>query len=187
MHQVVRHAAVERMVTLLGPWDVTSDDILNYKAPDTQPFSDYQQGTEDMQTANPINLKGIDHVVLRARDFDGLISFYTDVMGCRLERISPNYGIAQLRAGHSLVDIVDVDGRLGQVGGHPPDHAAENMDHFCLQISPWNAEAIIDHLRSHDVEVGNVERRYGAQGNGPSLYIKDPEGNGLELKGIEAT
>ena len=80
-----------------------------------------------MKQANPINLAGIDHVVLRARDFEGLIEFYTDVIGCGLERVSPSYGIAQLRAGQSLVDIVDVSGRLGQMGGTAPDHQAESQ------------------------------------------------------------
>ena len=136
-----------------------------------------------MQEANPINIAGIDHVVLRARDFAELISFYTEVLGCRLERISPDYGIAQLRAGQSLIDIVDTNGKLGRSGGDAPNHNAENMDHFCLQIAPWDSEQIGDHLRAHGVEVGTVESRYGALGNGPSIYIKDPEGNGVELKG----
>ena len=137
-----------------------------------------------MKRSNPINLTGIDHVVLRARDFEGLIEFYTDVIGCGLERVSPNYGIAQLRAGQSLVDIVDASGRLGQMGGKAPDHQAENMDHFCLQVSPWKEEQILEHLAAHDVEFGVVEQRYGAKGNGPSVYIKDVEGNSLELKGV---
>ncbi len=137
-----------------------------------------------MKKANPINIKGIDHVVLRARDFQKLVDFYVDVLGCRIERAAASYGLVQMRAGHCLVDIVDVQGRLGQEGGNPPDHEAQNMDHFCLQISPWNEEAIIAHLETHGVEVGEVESRYGARGNGPSLYIKDPEGNSLELKGV---
>ncbi len=137
-----------------------------------------------MKTANPINLTGIDHIVLRARDFEGLIEFYVAVLGCKLERTLPAYGLAQLRAGRSLIDIVDVNGRLGQSAGNPPDHSATNMDHFCMQVSPWAEEAITAHLRQHGVEVGNVETRYGAGGSGPSLYIKDPEGNNVELKSV---
>lgn len=137
-----------------------------------------------METANPINVNGIDHVVLRARDFESLISFYTDIIGCKLERVSTDYGIAQLRAGNSLVDIVDLTGRLGQMGGDAPDHRASNMDHFALQIRPWNETAIIEHLKSHSVVHGDIEQRYGARGNGPSIYLQDPEGNHLELKGV---
>ena len=139
-----------------------------------------------MEQPNPLNPVGIDHVVLRARDFEALINFYTQIIGCRLERLSPDYGIAQLRAGRSLVDIVDADGKLGHLGGDAPNHAAENMDHFCLQISPWNEAAIVEHLEANGIEVGEVQRRYGARGNGPSLYIKDVEGNSLELKGLES-
>ncbi len=107
-----------------------------------------------------------------------------EVLGCKLERESSFYGLAQLRAGRSLIDIVDVNGQLGQSVSNPPDHSATNMDHFCVQVNPWDEAAIAGHLRLHGVEVGEAETRYGADGSGPSLYIKDPEGNNVELKGM---
>lgn len=136
-----------------------------------------------MQTANPINLTHIDHVVIRARDMQAMVAFYRDVLGCRLERGPGELGLAQLRAGASLIDLVDVAGSLGRQGGGPPDHAAPNMDHVCFQVEPWDVEAIESHLRRHGVEPGPVERRYGAAGMGPSIYLRDPEGNTVELKG----
>jgi catechol 2,3-dioxygenase-like lactoylglutathione lyase family enzyme len=136
-----------------------------------------------MKKANPINIQVIDHVVLRAKDLGKMISFYSEVLGCRLERGPGESGLAQLRAGHSLIDLVAVDGPLGRKGGRAPDQAAPNMDHLCLQVRPWNPEAVVAHLREQGVEVGEIVDRYGASGNGPSLYIKDPEGNTVELKG----
>lgn len=133
--------------------------------------------------ANPINIKLIDHVVIRARDLDEMLAFYSDVLGCRLERGPGDLGLAQLRAGDSLIDLVDVDSDLGRDGGNPPDRNAPNMDHVCLQVQPWNIDAIRAHLEHHGVEVGEVASRYGAEGQGPSLYISDPEGNRIELKG----
>lgn len=136
-----------------------------------------------MSQQHPINIRAIDHVVLRAADLKKMVGFYRDVLGCRLERGPGEIGLAQLRAGSSLIDIVDVAGPLGGESGSVPEPAVSNMDHFCVQIEPWNVEAIRAHLDRHGVESGDPVMRYGALGNGPSLYIKDPEGNRVELKG----
>ena len=136
-----------------------------------------------MTKANPINIRVIDHVVLRVIDLETMIAFYSDVLGCRLERGPGEAGLAQLRAGESLIDLVDANGPIGRKAGRAPDHQAPNMDHLCLQITPWSADAIQVHLKDHGVDVGEIVNPYGALGIGPSLYIKDPEGNTVELKG----
>lgn len=136
-----------------------------------------------MKEAIPINVCAIDHVVIRAVDLDKMIRFYADVLGCRLERGPGDLGLAQLRAGHSLIDLVDINGKLGN-GGTVPDPKVANMDHLCLQIRPWNEAVIREHLQRNGISVGSVVTRYGAKGNGPSLYLDDPEGNTVELKGV---
>ncbi len=132
---------------------------------------------------HPINIRLIDHVVIRVEDLDTMIDFYCRVLGCRLERGPGELKLAQLRAGESLIDLVDARGRLGRESGGLPDHSAANMDHVCLQLQPWDVDAILAHLREHEVDVGDVADRYGALGSGPSVYLKDPEGNMVELKG----
>ncbi len=136
-----------------------------------------------MNQEHPINIRLIDHVVIRVRNLVRMIDFYCDVLGCRLERGPGKNGLAQLRAGDSLIDLVDAAGPPGRQSGGRLHHEVGNMDHVCLQVQPWDADAISNHLKKHDVEVGDVVTRYGALGSGPSLYIKDPEGNGVELKG----
>jgi len=64
-----------------------------------------------------------------------------------------------------------------------PGVAGHNMDHLCLRVDPFDAEAIIIHLEAHGVVPGEVVERSGADGIGPSMYIHDPEGNMVELKG----
>jgi len=128
-------------------------------------------------------VQGIDHVVLRVVDVEGVIRFYQDVLGCAVERRKDDLGLIQLRAGRSLIDLVDVNGELGQKGGTAPGAEARNMDHFCLRIDPFDEAQIRAHLRAHGVEAGELATRYGAEGDGPSLYIQDPEGNTVELKG----
>ena len=136
-----------------------------------------------MSTPNPVNIRLIDHVVLRARDPAALLEFYQRVLGCALEKEQRKIGLYQLRAGNSLIDIVDVDGELGRHFARPPATDAPNMDHFCVQVEPWDAEAIRAHLGDHGIDAGEVVQRYGALGTGPSIYIRDPEGNTVELKG----
>ncbi len=135
---------------------------------------------------HPLNIRVIDHVVIRARDPEALMTFYGEVLGCALEKEQAGIGLYQLRAGASLIDIVAVDGELGRNFPRPPADDAPNMDHFCVQVEPWDADAILAHLRAHGVEAGEVVRRYGALGYGPSIYVTDPEGNTVELKGPPA-
>jgi glyoxylase I family protein len=100
-----------------------------------------------------------------------------------VERDRPDIGLVQLRAGRSMIDLVPVDGKIGRMGGAAPASEGRNMDHFCLRVEPWDGEAIRAFLAAHGAEPGPVEQRIGAEGEGPSIYLKDPEGNVVELKG----
>ena len=131
-----------------------------------------------------IPIVGIDHVVLRVSDLDAALGFYRDLLGLPIEReLPPEIGLVQLRAGAALVDLVPIDGAIGRMGGAPAGREGRNMDHFCVQVEPFDESAIRSHLESHGVEVGEVATRYGAKGEGPSLYVRDPDGNTVELKG----
>jgi len=131
-----------------------------------------------------ILIKGLDHVVIRAQDAETMIEFYCDLLGCVVERrSSPELGIVQLRAGDSLIDIVAVDSEIGRMGGAAPGKEGQNMDHFCVRLEPFKEEAICEHLARYGVVGSKLETRYGAEGNGPSIYILDPERNTVELKG----
>ncbi len=131
----------------------------------------------------PFHLRQLDHVVLRVRDVAAMRRFYCDVLGCMPEKDQPGIGLYQLRAGDSLIDLVDVSGKLGRQGGAAPGAEARNMDHFCLAIAGYDEAAIIAHLKAHGARVGDAGMRYGAEGEGPSVYMFDPEGNVVELKG----
>lgn len=128
-------------------------------------------------------IKHIDHIVLRVADVDAMIEFYEAVLGCTLEKVQEPLGLYQLRAGDALIDLVSVDGALGRAGGAAPGREGRNLDHFCLRIEPFDGKALISHLEARGIDAGQIESRYGAEGQGPSLYIKDPEGNVIELKG----
>ena len=130
-----------------------------------------------------LDITGIDHIVLRARDGEGLVRFYTEVLGLTVERRQDAIGLVQLRAGRNLIDIVPVNGKLGRMGGAAPGVEGRNLDHFCLNIRDFDIDQVKAHLDSHGVALGEEGLRYGAGGEGLSIYLKDPEGNGVELRG----
>lgn len=128
-------------------------------------------------------LLDIDHLVLRVVDLKTMLNFYCGALGCTIERRRDDIGLVQLRAGSALIDLVPVDGKLGRAGGSPPGREGRNLDHFCLRVEPFDEKAMRLQLARHGYEAGPVEQRYGAEGEGPSIYATDPEGNVVELKG----
>jgi catechol 2,3-dioxygenase-like lactoylglutathione lyase family enzyme len=106
------------------------------------------------------------------------VGFYCDVLNATVQRRNPKGTLTQLRAGSCQIDISPVP------AGQPlPDQDNGNMGHFCIRIEPWDAAALITHLNKNGVKTDKVESRFGADGRGPSLYIQDPDGNTIELKG----
>lgn len=134
-------------------------------------------------TTAALTILGIDHLVLRVRDMDRMIGFYCNVLGCTIEKRQEKLGLIHLRAGSSLIDLVDIAGELGRMGGAAPGREGRNLDHFALRVARLDADSLRAHLARHGVEMGDVKARYGAEGEGPSVYIQDPEGNVIELKG----
>jgi glyoxylase I family protein len=127
----------------------------------------------DKLDAMTFHVERIDHVVIRARDVPAMVRFYEQALGFQVERRLERIGLVQLRAGASLLDLV------------PAERAtdAPNMDHLCFRIEPFDRDAIVTRLAPFGISVGETVERYGAEGNGPSVYFHDPEGNQIELKG----
>jgi catechol 2,3-dioxygenase-like lactoylglutathione lyase family enzyme len=131
----------------------------------------------------PFRVKGLDHVVLRVADLPRALAFYREVIGATVEREQASIGLTQLRIGGSLIDLVPIDGQLGRLGGAGPGREGRNLDHFAIQVAPFDDAAIRAHLLAHAIEITDSGPRYGAEGEGPSIYLADPDGNTVELKG----
>ena len=126
----------------------------------------------------------IDHVVFRVSNLERSVAFYESVLGCKVAKRRDELGLVHLRAGSSMIDLVSVDGKLGQAGGRAPARVGRNMDHLCLRIEPFDEATLLAHLMQHAVEVrGPASDNFGAEGVGLSLYFSDPDGNVIELKG----
>jgi glyoxylase I family protein len=127
----------------------------------------------------PFRVGEIDHVVLRCADRERALKFYVEILGLSEERRIEKIGLIQLRAGRSMIDLVPA-----------PEKAAEpgrNVDHLCLGVASAEFDAMLGYLRERGVEmVGEPGTRYGAHGMGLSVYVRDPEGNVIELKQMPA-
>ncbi|HDS1767787.1 VOC family protein [Pseudomonas putida] len=131
----------------------------------------------------PFTIKQIDHLVLRVRDLPRSVAFYTELLGCTVSRVREDLGMVHLATGAAMIDLVTLDGPLGQPGGAAPGVEGRNLHHFCLRIEPFDEAALTAYLEAAGVKVEPAEKRYGAEGEGLSLYCYDPDGNQVELKG----
>jgi glyoxylase I family protein len=130
-----------------------------------------------------LEIRQIDHLVLRVRDLAAMEAFYCGVLGATVERRRPDLGMLHLRAGTGQIDLIALDGQLGRTGGAAPGREGRNVDHFCLRVEPFDVDSIVAHLKANGVAVGEIKPRFGAGGMGVSIYLTDPEGNAVELKG----
>jgi glyoxylase I family protein len=130
-----------------------------------------------------LTVAGIDHVVLRVKDAEAALAFYRGVLGCPVEKRNDVIGLIHLRAGDSLIDLVPLDGKLGAAGGAAPGVEGRNVDHICLRLKDYDPVAVMAHLDAHGVAYEAPASRYGAGGEAASIYLRDPDGNGLELRG----
>ena len=132
--------------------------------------------------SHPIAIQGFDHIVLRVQDKARMLAFYCGVLGLSVDKEQEKIGLTHIRAGRQMIDLITLDGVLGKLGGAGPGEEGRNLDHFALQVRPFDEAAIRAHLAANDVEIIDEGQRYGADGDGLSFYIRDPEGNTVELK-----
>jgi catechol 2,3-dioxygenase-like lactoylglutathione lyase family enzyme len=125
-----------------------------------------------------IRVTGLDHVVLRTKQIDRVLAFYRDVLGCPVERTIEPLGLYQLRAGGALVDVIDSNVWTAAEAGP----GESKYDHFCLAVAADRPEDVTAVLDAAGIEHGDPAERYGATGNGTSIYAIDPDGRTVELK-----
>jgi catechol 2,3-dioxygenase-like lactoylglutathione lyase family enzyme len=130
-----------------------------------------------------VEIEALDHVVLRVADLERTLAFYCGALGCTIAKRRDDLGLIHLRAGSAMIDLLPLDGMLGRKGGAAPGTEGRNVDHVALRLKQFDPDALRAHLAAHGIEMGDVAERFGAEGNGPSVYLTDPDGNMVELKG----
>jgi catechol 2,3-dioxygenase-like lactoylglutathione lyase family enzyme len=120
-----------------------------------------------------VRITGLDHVVLRCADVERSLAWYTDVLGLPAERAE------EWRRGEVFFPSVRIDaGTILDLFPAAPE--GTNVDHFCVVIEPTDLDAA---ARSGTFDVvDGPATRWGAQGDGTSLYVRDPDGNVVELR-----
>lgn len=134
-----------------------------------------------MSATPPFELRAIDHVVLIVDDLDRAMEWYADVIGATEEKSLRQFGMVQLRAGASMIDLVDAGSENGK-WARPAVDGGRNMDHLCLEIGPVTKKAMEAHLVRHGLKIEEEGMRGGAKGEGYSWYIRDPWDHQIELK-----
>ena len=118
-----------------------------------------------------VKVVGIDHIVVNSTDIERALSWYADALG--LEPMN----VDEWRRGDVYFPSVRVNaGTI--IDLFPAERTGENVNHFCLVIEPEDLDA----LASQFPDSRRVDRNFGAQGYGASLYVTDPDGNTIELK-----
>ena len=130
-----------------------------------------------------VKIVEMDHIVLRCRDVDASLRFYNEVLGMEILRLDDfkagnvRFPSARLNA-DTIIDFFPSPDQppIGKDG-------IKNQDHFCMVIEPQDMEALKSQCMSLGIEVQQGPgTRWGAHGNGTSLYIYDPDDNVVELR-----
>jgi len=130
-----------------------------------------------------VKIREMDHIVLRVRDVEKSLHFYTEVLGLQPERI------AQFKAGEVRFPSVRLnDDTIIDLFPSPDMEplartAPRNQDHFCMVIEPTNMDQLKREFQAMGIEIqAGPGPRWGAHGNGTSLYVYDPDDNVVELR-----
>jgi catechol 2,3-dioxygenase-like lactoylglutathione lyase family enzyme len=120
-----------------------------------------------------LRVTGLDHVVLNVADVERSLAFYCDELGLAPERVD------EWRRGEILFPSVRIDAST-IIDLLAAPRTGENADHLCLVVEPVDLEAVKTSGRFTVVD--GPATRFGARGNGTSLYVQDPDGNTVELR-----
>jgi catechol 2,3-dioxygenase-like lactoylglutathione lyase family enzyme len=134
-------------------------------------------------TSVKLKIVEMDHIVIRVKDVEKAIEFYTEVLGLTPMRVeeyragSVPFPCARIN-GDTIIDLFPFPDQ------EPVGEGPRNMDHYCLVIEPTDLAHLADHLRERGVTVvsDGPAQRSGARGMGESIYIRDWEGNNIELR-----
>lgn len=125
-----------------------------------------------------MEIAAIDHLVLTVRDLDASIDFYTRVLGMR--ELVFGEGRRALVFGRQKLNLHAADAPFSPHAAQPVPGAVD----LCLLVTTPMPD-VLSELAAHGVpvEAGPVERT-GAQGCLLSVYVRDPDGNLIELSNL---
>jgi len=120
-----------------------------------------------------LHVVALDHVVLNVADVERSLAFYCGELGLVPERVD------EWRRGEVFFPSVRIDAHT-IIDLLAAPRTGENSDHLCLVVEPTDLDAVKASGRFEVVD--GPATRFGARGDGTSLYVKDPVGNTVELR-----
>jgi catechol 2,3-dioxygenase-like lactoylglutathione lyase family enzyme len=123
--------------------------------------------------------KGFDHIALVTRNLAAMKKFYTEGLGLPLEnegKSKAGYHVTTLRAGDSVLDLFEA------TPTNPAPSANLSEEHFCLRATGSSIYDVIATLKRKGLEPTQAEVNSGAGGKGLSTFVRDPDGNKIEIK-----
>lgn len=129
-----------------------------------------------------VRITGMDHIVLRVKNVEESLRFYSDVLGLKPERVDlwrqgeVPFPSARIND-DTIIDLLATgQAPIGKDG-------LRNQDHFCMVIESMDMHDLKAKFESIGVEIqGGPGKRWGAHGDGISLYLYDPDYNVIELR-----
>jgi len=140
------------------------------------------QGQTSVQSQALVKITEMDHIVLRNKDVEVSLRFYTEVLGLQAERVD-EWRAGEVRFPSARINadtIIDFFGTDQEPIGKEGD---KNQDHYCMVIEPTDMEELKSKFEAMGVEIqAGPGKRWGSHGDGISLYIYDPDDNVVELR-----
>lgn len=131
-----------------------------------------------------LRIAQMDHIVLNVSNIDRSLQFYTGVLGLQAERVedyrSGAVGFPSVRINdHTIIDLFPPERQEKAMA----EGFAANLNHLCLAMENEDINAVVDYLKGHGLEIETgPARRWGARGNGTSVYFRDPDHNLVEIR-----
>ena len=126
-----------------------------------------------------IETKGIVHFTIPVSDHEKSEIFYREVLGLETVQVVPPVGMVFMRSGDDFVILTRSKTPI------EPNPGKEFFVHHAFRVEVDQYESAKQHLADHDVEIIFEEERHEGVFNGKPCYFHDPDGNVLEIIGLE--
>ncbi|MGQ0742550.1 MAG: VOC family protein [Alphaproteobacteria bacterium] len=130
-------------------------------------------------------VSGFDHLSLTCRHAAATRKFYASVLGFRVSARMPQWGMTEISAGDATIVLVDAESDRGS-WAKSTRGAGENVHHFCLRLKSFDEIAFRTLLAKRGVAIEEEQREMTPKGMEHAFYVRDPEGNLVELRGVAA-
>ena len=123
--------------------------------------------------------KGVDHIALVTKKLAAMKTFYMENLGLKLEsegKAKAGYSVVTLRAGDSLIDLFEASPT------NPAPTANLSEEHICLSATGSSIYDVIATFKRKGMDPSPAEVNNGSKGKGLSTWVRDPDGNKIEIK-----